>query len=686
MSEQIIHALRDGNAQSALELAKALLAEQPNNPEAHYWLALSHQGLGEKAPALAAIDAAIGLAPDRNEFTMVRSVMLLGEDDLAVAQSGLMDTLALNPNQIEAYVALIHIALAQKNSVEARRLLRLVERVNPDNEHVLLAKGAVLQFEGDLDGALQHVTRAAEIRPDNPLALSSLGFLYLGKDMPAFAEQAFVRANALSPDNVTLLRGLLQSRLKQDQLAQAESTADDILKLEPADQNTLFLRSQLRAGRRDLAGAIVDSRALCALNPEDATFLTQWVTWLIQDERRDAARAELQDAVQRSPHNDGFWQLLANYEMTVADGDPRPVIARWLELNPDSGLAHDTCAVMLENLLQFDAAGLEADKALARSPDYAASQFIKLRQEIRENPALALKRAESLIPKAKNLDAQRMVLTWLGIIHDRLGQYGSAADAFRLMSQILLPNKPLPMPMPANHVPESEAMSGCLLWSPPGARVERVFNALSPVLGKRLLIDRNVYLPARQDGFGHFRSLPGTPEAGTAAKWLSGVASQGVTASEAVDWIPQWDAYTAAALPGTSLLALLIDPRDAFLNWMVFGSSQAFGFLPDELESAQWLMLSYTAIADTRDNGPQAVHAVKIDAMDSDAQTISTELQSALALEAAPAADTLAKPMPVLGGMVNQFPAGHWRHYREAFAAAFEKLTPIAVRLGYPAD
>ncbi len=143
--------------------------------------------------------------------------------------------------------------------------------------------------------------------------------------------------------------------------------------------------------------------------------------------------------------------------------------------------------------------------------------------------------------------------------------------------------------MPAEQVPETEALQGRLLWAPAGARVERVFNALAALLGARLLVDRNIQLPTRMDGFGHFRLLPAIARAGSAATWLSGLAFLGVKAEDAVDWIPQWDAYTAAALPGTELLALLIDPRDAFLNWMVFGSSQGYGFLPDELESARWL-------------------------------------------------------------------------------------------------
>jgi len=36
------------------------------------------------------------------------------------------------------------------------------------------------------------------------------------------------------------------------------------------------------------------------------------------------------------------------------------------------------------------------------------------------------------------------------------------------------------------------------------------------------------------------------------------------------------------------------------------------------------------------------------------------------------------------GDFDNQFASGHWRRYREHFKSAFDRLTPVAVRLGYP--
>jgi hypothetical protein len=109
-------------------------------------------------------------------------------------------------------------------------------------------------------------------------------------------------------------------------------------------------------------------------------------------------------------------------------------------------------------------------------------------------------------------------------------------------------------------------------------------------------------------------------------------------------------------------------------------------FEPDPRASAQWLADVFTTVAEAVDNPGFETVLVRVDDMDSNAASICNELQSALNLDTAPDAEQLAKPVLALGGMPNQFPAGHWRHYRDSFAEAFALLTPLAVRLGYPQD
>lgn len=684
MSDLILAALRGGQAAEALSLAEAQLAETPDSAENHYWKALALQSLGRKDDALAAIDAAIALAPERGDFPMTRSVMLLGSGDSSQAQSGLMDALALNPNYLPAYVGLIHIALGQNNLAEAARLLRLAERVDAEDSDVMIAHASLLQVQGDLDAALAMFTRVSERHPENVMALSGLGSTYLQKGMPVFAAQALGRASSLAPTQPGLLRALIQALLSENNLEGLAQALDRLLVLVPEDYGSLQMRLQLRLHQSDLGGALADAEALHKQVPDDVTVLNHLSQIHLRLGDVDFARTLLDDALAKQPDNDTLWQLRCTFEAGIT-GDSKELITCWLAARPDSGAAHEALAVYAESKGDLVAAAAAADAALTRSEALPLAQFVKLRQEVRENPSAALDRLAVLAQRARSPEAQRMVLAWIGMANDRLGRYAEAADAFSRMAQIVPPLKTLPVPYPARNVPETGA-EGRLLWAPVGVRIEPVLNALAPVLGPRLLADRNQPSAARDDGFGAFRAEPGTESAGSAFSWRTGVQALGLQLAEAVDWLPQWDAYTAAALAGTELTALVIDPRDALINWLVFGSAQSYVFHPKIKQSAKWLSAGLNALADTIAQGPQTVHVIRIDELQVRAADIATQLQSALAADAAPDAAVLATPVLALGGMPNQFPAGHWRNYRDSFAEAFELLTPVAVRLGYPQD
>lgn len=684
MSDHILVALRSGQAAEALSLAEAQLAEQPELAENHYWKALALQGLGRKEEALVAIDAAIARAPERDDFPMTRSVMLLGDGDSVQAQAGLMDALALNPNYLPAYIGLIHIALGQKNLTEAARLLRLAERVNDEDTDVLIAHGSLLQAQGDIDGALAKFTRASESSPDSVLALAGLGYAYLQKRLPVFAVQALSRACNLAPTQPGLLRTLIQALLVENDVEALGAALDRLLILVPDDRDALLLRLQLRQHHGDTHGVLADAEVLLAAAPGDVVALNHLSQVHLRLGDAAAARAVLDDALSVQPENDALWQLRCTFEAGLG-GDSKAQISRWLTACPGSGAALEALAVHAEATGELPAATAAADAALAISGALPLAQFVKLRQEVRDNPEAALDRLSALAQRASSPEAQRMVLAWIGLVSDRLGRYAEAAEAFTRMAQIVPPLKTLPMPYAARDVPETGA-EGRLLWAPVGARIEPVLNALAPVLGARLLADRNQPSPARDDGFGAFRAEPGTEYAGSAFSWRTGVQALGLQPAEAVDWLPQWDGYTAAALAGTELTALIIDPRDALINWLVFGSAQSYVFLPKIPQSAKWLAAGLYALAETIDHGPQTVHVIRIDAPETDALAIAAQLQSALATDAAPDASVLATPLLALGGMPNRFPAGHWRNYRDAFAEAFAVLTPLSVRLGYPQD
>ena len=68
---------------------------------------------------------------------------------------------------------------------------------------------------GEVDRALAQLSAASQALPDDARVLYALGFAYLGKDMLAFAEQAFRRVLALNPATTALQGLVVQLALRQ---------------------------------------------------------------------------------------------------------------------------------------------------------------------------------------------------------------------------------------------------------------------------------------------------------------------------------------------------------------------------------------------------------------------------------------------------------------------------------------
>lgn len=683
MIATITQALQRGDTAAALSAAQAFAISDAQNPQAHHWLGVCLQRSGDISGARAAIDQAISMAPDRADFQISRASLALGQKDYAAAEQGMKAAVSLDPNQLQAYVTLAHMALARSENEEASKQLKLAQRIDPDHPQVLLLEGHIAQYGGKADHALKCFTAAAELEPKNVLAQVSLGMAYGARGMWTFAEQALKNAMALEPGNPGVMRGLVRSQLTQEKWPEAIDVLGQWLINKPEDHAVRMMRAQVRAQIGLVEESLEDLLMVNAATPGHPKVVSPLVNTLVNLQRADEALGHLDNALIANPKNNGLWSMRTTFTAHQLE-ETLDVLQRWLTALPESPQAHEALAQVRETLGQFDTAEASADTALSLEQNLPFAQFIKVRAEIRKDPNKALARLEKLAQAATNPESERMVFAWRGLALDKMQHYDKAAESFLEMAKRPLAQHQLPHIMPAQDN-DNPGLAGHLLWGPTGARLELVLQALSQPLAKRLLADRNLPNP-RNDGFGHLRGTPGTPQAGTAESWQEAIRNIGLDPATVVDWIPQFDGYTASTLKGLHTTAVMIDPRDALLNWMVFGSSQAYMFLPSETVSAEWLAQTCEAFADYLEKNPAAVSLIKIDGLPTQAASVATALQAALALEQMPDPAIFELKTQSRGGFETQFPSGHWRHYRDSYKAAFDRLTPVAVRLGYPKD
>lgn len=682
MIATISQALKRGETAAALNAAQAFALENAQNPQAHYWLSICLQHNGDMVGARAAIDQAINLAPDRADFQISRAALALGEQDYFVAERAMKEATSLDPNPLQAYITLAHLALARGENEEASKQLKLAQKIHADHPQVLLLEGHLAQYRGQPDEALKFFTAAAELEPKNSLAQISLGMAYASRGMWQPAEQALKNGLALEPTNPGVMRGLVRSQMQQKKWSEVIDTLGQWLIHKPADRSVRMMRAQIRAQIGQWEETIEDLTIVNDATPANPQVLSPLVNALMTIGRPGEALEILEAALAINPNINSLWSMRTSLTSNQLPAT-QEVLQRWLKALPESPQVHEAIAQTHETTGELDAAETSADKALSLEQNLPYAQFIKLRAEIRNNPILALERLEKLERAASNLESQRMVYSWRGLTHDKLGQYEKAVVSFQQMVARPLAQYPLPQISPAQ-VNNNADIAGTLLWAPAGTRLEAVLQALQPLLGKRLLTDRN--LPnARNDGFGQLRANPETQQAGTAKTWQSAIESRGLETDSIVDWIPHFDAYTASELKGTRIVALVSDPRDALINWMLFGSAQGYQFHPEETFSAEWLAQTFEAFAEYLEHNSGAASMVKIDDLPTHASSVAAALQTALGLTDIPDEKILGLKVRARGGFDNQFPAGHWRHYRDSYKAAFDRLTPVAVRLGYPA-
>lgn len=644
MSTQTTEALRRGDIAAALAAARRAAADQPESAEAQHLLGIVLQRAGDLPGAQAALERAVALAPEHAGYPFALANLAMGRGALDVAEKNAKLSTALDPNYLPGYVLAGQAALARRDRAEAASQLALAKRVNDGHPLVWSLEGYLARFDGNEDLAMRCFTAAVKADPGLTAAQAALGMGFLAKGQWPFAEQALANAHRQAPNNFSVARALLEALRRQGKVAECLALVEELLAAQPGEPSLRVLRAELQValGRND--AALADMQAMLAQQPANPQALG-----IVLELLRLAGRSEegvpLADAaIARAPKDDRLWALRGALAGNLGH-DPKAVLERWIEAIPDSAAAWDQLALFHDAAGDAAAALEAARRALSIVPGLPNASVVLARALIDSDPAAALGHLEAVRVQPTTVHAARNVLGWRALALDRLGRHDEAAAVLRGVSRYQVPeHQPLPQPMPVQGEPRGAA--GTVIWSLPGVRIEPMLAAAHGALGDRLR--------PRAD------ALVGQADA-SAVAFLSFVDGQAVHQLDGATW-----------------LAAIGDPRDALLNWAMFGSTQAFRTAPDLRDTARWMVASVQALLDLQAREPARVQFLR-----QDGDTAAEAAKAAQVLGVPLAAADVAAPA---GPGPSLFPAGHWRHYRQALAEEFAILAPLAQALGYPAD
>lgn len=692
MLKETLELHRQGRFAEAEQGYRDWLEEHPNDADVMHALGLLRHQRGETAEAVRLLERAHAIAPDdpRIDLGMASMRLQLGEQE--AAQLGFERALSLNPNLTGAHIGLGQIMLTRTEYDRAEQHFRIALRADED-PHALAGIGALSLARGEAEAALRYLMRAAELEPNSALIQFLLGQAFTQRGTPAFAEQAYENALRIDPHMHRVRPWLAEHLIRDRRAAEAEPHYLRLREVPGFEQNArLGLADVARAAGR-LEEAVAGYRAALEIDPTLSMPTRALAMVLAKLGRNDEVVEAYSRYLEHVPDDDEMRALRADISMLTGQWPQAAFDLQVLsERNPADMAARNRLAVVDEYMGRLDTARAHAGIVLQAQPDDAEMQLIRIRALLQNGEdAPAREALEAFGRLALSEGQSRLRWNYLGRLHDRAGETAGAvrcfAEAQRDVPAGMPPlNEPRPelaealTEMPGEPWPDAPI----LLLGMPGSNVERIAELLAdqqPAIG--VLRDR-IGTVLRDDDFTQprFRHYCGPlDEAERAAlreRYLAPLRERGIGPGRPiVDWLPRWDAHLLAlvrrAMPGTRLILVERDPRDALLNWL------AFGFVPgfpcaDAQAGAQWLARARAHLNHGAELEEPRRLVVDADAVLADPPAAGAELARFLGLEPLQPGPRFAFTMHGLGGLPIRFPAGHWQDYRQALAEPFRLL------------
>jgi cellulose synthase operon protein C len=307
-------ALQKGDLRAAQINLRNAVRTDPQNAEAHFWLAKVSLELGDAVAA----EREARAARDRG-FDPHQAVPLLAQ--ALLAQQKAKDLLAeLRPDgkdpvlDASILVARGYAQIATNNADEAQKSFALAEKTAPNAVEPLLASARLLASRGDLEGAQGKIDSAINAQPKSPEALLAKAEILRSKGDATGSLAVLDQMLTEQPGNIRALldrAGLLIATGKPDK---AKADLDAVLKSTPGNVQAVYLQAVIQVQAKDYkaADATLDRiNAYIARIPR-GYFLQS----VVKEQLGQAAQAEeaIRRYISRTPNDLAGYKVLARLQ------------------------------------------------------------------------------------------------------------------------------------------------------------------------------------------------------------------------------------------------------------------------------------------------------------------------------------------------------------------------------------
>lgn len=388
-----------GRLGEAERIYRQILAQQPNDAQALYYLGLIAHQVGRHAAAVDLVRRSIALWPDNAEAHYNLGIVLFENGLLAEAIAAYRQAIALNPNNAEAHTNLGVALLDNGQSDEAIASFRRAIAINPGLAKTWYDLGNALQADGQMDEAIAAFGRAIAINPDVADVHCNLGNVLNARGQSEEAVSAYRRCIVLNPDH-----------------AQAYSNLGGALR-----------------DKGEIEHAIVAFRRAIALKPEFAEAHNNLGIALKEKGDTDAAIAAFGRAIAINP---SYSDAHGNLGVALKDrGQLDDAIASFrqaIALNPSSPDAHSNLVYTIHFHPGYDAKAI-AEEHRHWNREYGEPLKKFIRHRVNDRPSDRRIRIGYVSPDFREHPVGRLIFPLLAN-HDK-----SKFEIFAY-SQVLLPD------------------------------------------------------------------------------------------------------------------------------------------------------------------------------------------------------------------------------------------------------
>lgn len=300
--------------ESVTQLTEAVKL-RPRSAEAQNALGEAYQAAGNAQAARGPLEKAIALDPRFAQARVNLGLILLdaGDFDRAAAQlDRAIELLGSKPDAAYAHYLRAKVSSAQNQVGKAEKHLESAVALRRDFAEAWSDLGDARKTMQDDAGAETALERAVQLAPDDPVAQTRLGSLYLEEGKANLAVTHLQEAARLDPQNQSTLYSLQRALRADGQAAEADAAKQQLAQLlREKDKNDQNLLAGVELNNRgadlekagDLRGAVGKYKEALDMLPGHIGIRVNYAVALLRLGEWKEGLAQLREAARREPKN-----------------------------------------------------------------------------------------------------------------------------------------------------------------------------------------------------------------------------------------------------------------------------------------------------------------------------------------------------------------------------------------------